>query len=123
MKLDGYPKLTAALKRVGSEAPIFAGRALYHEGERIMTEAKRITPVKWGHLRDSGQTIFESPTRVMLAFGNSAVTYAVPVHENLQARHRVGQAKYLERPLLSAISGMDARLAADVRRQIERMGR
>lgn len=116
------PKLTAALRGLGTDGPAAAGRALYHEGERIMTEAKRLTPVKTGALRNSGHVVAESETRVVLAFGGAAASYAVIVHENLQARHPLGQAKYLEQPMLSAISGMDARLAADVRKQIEKMG-
>ena len=119
--MNGGPKLIAVLRRLGDAGPAAAGRALYHEGERIMTAAKRLTPVRFGALRNSGQVVAESATRVVLAFGNDAVSYAVYVHENLQARHHVGQAKFLERPLLEAARGLDARLAADVRRQIERV--
>lgn len=45
------------------------------------------------------------------------------VHENLQARHPTGQAKFLEQPLNEARRGMDARLAADVKDAVAREAR
>lgn len=120
---SGFPQLAAAIRALAERGPKAALGALYREGERIVTEAKRRTPVKWGHLRDSGQVVADGPTRVVLAFGNNAVTYAVPVHENLAARHPTGEAKFLERPLLEAARDIDARLAAEIRRDVERTGR
>lgn len=116
MRVTGFPQLTATLKRLGAAGEGAAGAALYREGERIMTEAKRRTPVLTGALRGSGQVVRDGPRRVILAFGNAAVTYAIFVHENLRAQHMVGEAKFLERPLLEAAKDMDARLAAEVRR-------
>lgn len=76
------------------------GRALRSEAEIEMTEAKRRTPVDTGALRSTGHVI--GPERVggswqvRLVFGGPAVSYAAAVHENLEAFHKVGQAKYLE---------------------------
>ena len=119
----GFPETLAAIRRLGERGPAAGLAALYREGERIVTEAKKRTPVATGALRASGQTVIDGPSRVVLAFGGAAVIYAVFVHENLSARHPNGEAKFLERPLLEAAKGMDARLAADVRREIERIGR
>ena len=47
------------------------------------------------------------------------VGYAVYVHEDLTVRHRVGNAKYLERPLVEASGDLESRLAKDLRRDIE----
>jgi hypothetical protein len=122
LTVTGFPKLEAALRRLGDRGPRAGLGALYREGERIMTEAKRRTPVATGALRASGQVVTDGPTRVVLAFGNAAATYAVFVHEDLQARHMNGEAKFLERPLLEAARDMDKRLAAEVRREVERLG-
>ena len=92
-----------------------------------MTAAKALTPVLTGSLRASGQVaspeVRSEGARVTMGFGNSAVGYAVHVHENLQAHHPVGQAKFLEQPLNEARNGMDARLAAELRAEIERAAR
>ena len=83
--------------------PLLAERSLNIEGEIEMAEAKRRTPVDTGALRSSGRARPPERTRFggqtveqRLTFGGPAVGYALAVHENLGAFHRVGQAKYLE---------------------------
>lgn len=138
--LIGGDELKRVLARLSARAPAIAGGALYRETERIMTAAKRRTPVKWGNLRASGH-VLPPETRggrivVTLGFGGPAgsgtvgdetnwehVGYAIYVHENLTARHTVGEAKYLERPLLEAVRGMETRLAADIGKELERAAR
>lgn len=114
----GGDKLRAALQKLAAAGPQILAGALYREAEAIMTEAKQRTPVKTGNLRASGQVhapeITGTGVTVTLGFGNAAVGYAVYVHENLTARHPVGEAKFLERPLLAAAEGMDARLATAI---------
>jgi len=44
--------------------------------------------------------------------GESTDAYALFVHENLQAHHKVGQALYLGQPFIEAEDGMGARIAA-----------
>ena len=126
-KLLGAEAFVKTMRALGNNSPRFAAIALYREAERIMTAAKALTPVLTGALRASGQVaspeVHGDGARVTMGFGNSAVGYAIHVHENLQARHPVGQAKFLEQPLNEARSGMDARLAADVRAEIERAAR
>ena len=82
------------------------GVALYQEAEIEMTEAKRRTPVLTGVLRASGHVrppVREGETvSVTLAFGGPAAPYAVYVHENLEAWHKTGQAKFLESVLLES---------------------
>lgn len=114
MPATTFPQLAAVLRRTGSAGRDAAMRALRQEAETIMTEAKRQTPVKSGALKESGK-VTEDGGVLTLSFGNASVTYAVYVHENLRARHRVGNAKFLELPFVAALRGMDARLAAAVR--------
>lgn len=56
-------------------------------------------------------------SRIVVELGYDT-DYAVPVHEILHVHHPVGQAKYLEVPLMQAVAGMDARLASDVERAL-----
>jgi len=78
--------------------------AMMSVGEEWMTEAKKRTPVDTGALRASGHV--QGPEEigdtmiVKLVFGGPSADYAMDVHENLDAYHRVGQAKYLESVIL-----------------------
>ncbi len=95
----------------------FVAPALYQRANLIMTEAKRLTPVDTGALRASGHvdepSVKGAEISVALGFNTP---YAIPVHENLTARHPVGQAKYLEEPMLAA----SKTIGADVKSAIEK---
>ena len=70
-------------------------RAVKKTALLVQGEAKRRTPVDTGRLKTS----IKSKTFKSKLSGEvfTAVRYAIPVHENLRARHTVGEAKYLER--------------------------
>lgn len=109
-------KVRARLERLAARMPTEAARALYAEAEVEMTEAKKRTPVDTGALRSSGhvdppQTTFSGDVSVTLGFGGPAVNYALKVHEDLEAYHRVGQSKYLESTLMESRPYMAARIA------------
>jgi len=118
VKFDG---LDSFLNRNGTmPAALVKGvaKTLYEEGERVMTIAKEnYVPVDTGNLRASGYV--DQPdysvggVTVELGFGGPAgggnvdgdsntqdVGYAVYVHEDLSKHHTVGQAKYLETPIM-----------------------
>jgi len=92
--------------------------AMVVEGERIMAESKRRTPVKTGNLEASGHVKPAKTTRdgveVALAYGTD---YAIYVHE-IPATHNVGRDKYLESALKDAAgeftSNLKARIAASL---------
>ncbi len=124
------------LRRLGPRAKAAAGKALYAEGWRIMTRSKgEFVPVDFGALKSTGDVSLPEESAgggvsVTLGYGGPAKTrtrdgkmfvgYAIVVHENLQAHHPVGGAKYLERPVLEAVGGMEGRLAADLRKELEK---
>ena len=92
-------------------------RSLYKYGNTEMTEAKRLTPVEHGDLRDSG-TVDEpqwsgSNLSLELGFGGAAEDYARAVHEDLEAYHAQGQAKFLETPLNQSEPHFDERIGSD----------
>lgn len=95
-----------------------AARALYQEGELIATRSRDLTPVDTGALR--GSTHVAGPeqagplTIVTVAVGGPAAPYAIYVHEDMEARHPVGQAKFLEVAALEAAPELSARVAARV---------
>ena len=132
LMLQASPELQNALARLrGPLVAQSMANALYRQAERIMTASKRQVPVDTGNLRDTGHVeppkhpLNERDIAVTLAYGGTAgasvtkhkteggkrvtyyrdesqVGYAVYVHEDLSVYHKVGNAKYLERPLVEA---------------------
>ena len=87
------------------------------EAERIMAVSKETyCPVDTGVLRTSGIVLPPVYTAegvdVLLGYGGDAKDYAYTVHEDLDAHHTVGQAKYLEVPFILASPGAAMRIAA-----------
>lgn len=100
-----------------------AGSSLLEEGESIMTDSKEnYVPVDQGQLRSSGHV--QGPDReggsifVILGYGGAAEPYALIQHESLHFQHRVGQAKFLEKPVLAAESGMGRRVGDRIKRKM-----
>lgn len=100
IKFTGVNEMLATLRRVVATMPNEVAKALYAEAQIEMTESNRRVPVKFGVLRASG--FVQDPEQngknisVTLGYGGAAKDYAIPVHENLEAHHPHGQAKYLE---------------------------
>ncbi len=106
------------------------GKALYHEASGIIAQSQPLVPVETGALRAS--PFVKDPERdgtvIEVAFGyggpaakinpktgESTDAYAIFVHENLEAHHPVGQAKYLEQPFDAAKSGQAGRIVDHMR--------
>lgn len=107
------------LDRMRREFPKESAGALYRRGEAIIADAKEhYVPVDQGALRDSGHVelpdITEDEITVVIGFGGATVDYAFVQHEALDYQHTVGEAKYLEKPLLAAADSMAADIAADL---------
>lgn len=92
------------------------GRALYKEAQIEKTESMRRTPVDLGTLRASHYVKQPEPKGknivVVIGVGGPAAPYAVYVHEDLEADHKVGQAKFLESTLKESSKSMASRVAA-----------
>jgi len=69
-------------------------QALDAAGLTVSGRAKEYTPVDTGRLRAS--LTWQRVTDNVAHIGTN-VEYAIYVHENINAQHRVGQAKFLER--------------------------
>lgn len=125
-KLDGAEAFRRNLARFSKAFPDEVASALYVEAQIEATEVKKRTPV-WnsdrplprgvvaGALRASVRVV--GPTRqgsrifVLVAAGGPSAPYAIFVHEDLDAFHKIGQAKYLESVILESRSYMAARVA------------
>lgn len=109
-ELDGVEELLDRLDGATRRVMLAGSQEIRLQAEGIMTKSRRLVPVDTGALRASGRVEdpnFETATRVVaeLSYGGSAAPYALYVHEDLNARHSVGQAKYLEQPVRAALPG------------------
>ena len=94
--------------------------ALMQEGENVMAESKKRTPVDTGNLRASGHVKLPvtkaGRTSVTLGYGTD---YAIHVHER-PARHPSGRSKFLESAVMDNAKGMPGRLR---KRVLDRIGK
>lgn len=116
-QLYGLREMIANMQQLARNSPKALERAARKHGNIELTEMKRQTPVDIGTLRDSGQLDVQwvrgSTLTIEWGFGGAAEDYAIYVHEDLDAWHRVGNAKFVERPLKEAEPYLMARIATD----------
>lgn len=108
-------ELGRILNKYGARAKRETMKHLFKEATGIMTVSKAsFVPVDTGALRSTG---YVKPAQdfVELGYGGPAAPYALVVHEDLEAHHTVGSAKYLERPFRDATRGLARRLIARLR--------
>jgi Bacteriophage protein of unknown function (DUF646). len=114
----GVAKLGNTLRKLARDVPGVVAAALYEEAKIEMREAKRRTPVETGALRDSGLVykpmIDGSMISCTMTFGVPDPYYAIYVHEDLEAHHDVGEAKFLESTLLESAPYMARRIKARI---------
>lgn len=106
LKWDGRKAIQQA-ERAGNEG-LLAG------AERILKDAQARVPVDEGELRDSGRVQVDGD-EVTVTF---TADHAIPVHEDLEAHHNDGEAKYLERALAQQKKAALDALAAELRRAL-----
>lgn len=120
--VKGIPQVTAGLTAYQAEVREALTREVAREGEEIMTASKELCPVLTGALRASGHVLPVEDTphgvKLTLAYGNSAVQYAIYVHERVELRHPIGMARFLAVPAEIAAEGMAGRIAAGIRARL-----
>lgn len=122
--------LTAAARfNSGSRLRAEVQDAAYQEMKTELIEMKRRTPV-WnparpvpanhvpGSLRASGKVVKQeiegNRVGVTVSFGDETVDYAVYVHEDMEAHHAIGQAKFVSSVLNESATHMASRIASRV---------
>jgi len=120
LDIEGADVVVAHLASIGDASRKAAARALVMEAEAIMTKSKQeYVPVDTGVLRASGMVgephMEGDQIAVSLGFGGAAKDYAIVQHERLDFKHTVGQAKYLEIPLLEGAKGLAEKIGRAIR--------
>src|SRR5512139_1523799 len=118
----GLDRTLAALDAFGDGAAKELLGALYREAERILADSREEVPVDTGALRSSAHAE-RTHDGAIAGYGGTAIPYALRQHEELNYRHTVGKAKYLEDPYKRHASDMDDRIAAELRQIAQRQGR
>lgn len=128
-EVKGGAAMRKRLERIAGKFPDRVKGALRVEAELVMTASKqRFVPVDLGTLRSSGHV--NPPERkgdileITMGYGGAAAAYALAIHEHpsdhsppswqgvdVQFSPAGRGPKYLERPLMEAIPGMDRRIA------------
>jgi len=108
VKISGDREVATRLRRL--KVSRAAAVALNEIAETTMTDAKARTPVEFGVLKASGKVSDHATVRDLTARLTYGTEYAVFVHERTELRHRVGEAKFLER----AVNKTAGTLARDV---------
>ncbi len=126
-----FPDLDRIQKALAASGPAgvkVAARALRNEAQEAFANSQDEVPVDTGALKASGRIrpevgVFERGNEVYveLTYGGSATEYSIYVHENLEANHPHGKAKYLEDPLTRQVTGIAGRIADKIERETKGM--
>lgn len=117
--LKGVEEMKRKLRGLAREFPLTVAKAAEQEFDIELAEMVRRTPKLTGALARSGKrhpavVDAQGNVRVEITFGDNQVDYAIKVHEDLEAFHRNGQAKFMESVLNESRSSMASRIGARV---------
>lgn len=83
-----------------------------------MERSQELAPVDTGAMRASGfvnlPRVEGNEITVTMGYGGASKDYVVIQHEDLTLNHEVGEAKFLEKPVLEAAPTLLRDIAADV---------
>ena len=126
LKIDGVDEMRRQLSIIISRYPEAVRGALKRWAEKVKTDSvEHYVPTDKGTLKNSARTTL-TPRRlqVNISFGGQAKDYAIVVHEHPSAfspgswkngvHFTTGGPKYLERPLLAAVSTAARDIAKDM---------
>ena len=119
-ELRGSDRMAAILTtRIPKKFPKEVVRSLRIETNIEVREVRRRTPLKTGLLRTTvrqvGPVIERRRISTEVRAGGFTALYAVFVHEDLDAIHLIGQAKFLESVLLESRNTMAKRIAKRIK--------
>ena len=114
-RLFGRQSMSSRLGNVVKNYDTKVGNALYAEFGIEEVEVINRTPKESGDLRDTIHRIGPRKTSntisVLIVVGGPDAPYAIFVHEDTEAFHKVGQAKFLESVIMESRSFIGARVA------------
>ena len=118
LEIEGFDEMQRTLTRIAKNVTAQAKRGLGDRAGAILEASNQLVPVDTGELKDSGIiTDVKRRGDVIEATVEYTADHAAPVHEDLDARHPAGQAKFLQEPFLQTTlkdiaKGIDIKKAA-----------
>lgn len=94
--VSGLKKVLSNLDKEAKKIENLTMAGLLEAGLKVQAVAQQRTPVDTSNLKNSAYTRKDGHLRVIVGY---SAAYAVYVHEDLEARHSIGQAKFLESAL------------------------
>ncbi len=120
-EFNGADQTLKELEKLKTASPDTFANALFQEAQIELKEVKINTPVKTGALRGSEKLIgpFRKGRRiwVVVEAGGPAASYAFVVHEDLEAFHAQGRAKFIEFTLRASAPHLGDRIAKRINSQ------
>jgi hypothetical protein len=98
VRVEGLEKILSNLSRKIDRIEKRSKEGLLAAGLMIQAEAQKMTPVDDGFLKASAYTRRTPENKSIVEIGFSQ-NYALYVHEDLEAHHTVGEAKFLEKAI------------------------
>lgn len=115
MPVEGGDDLARRLRAMAQKVPTrVRDQVLPEIGADLLERAKELAPRATGELIASG-FVEAGPDGLAVGF---AAAHALVVHEDMDARHASGGAKFLERPLFDAESDLQRKIADAVNREV-----
>ena len=128
IEIENIDKLINLLQKGGAGARQALRQSLYVEAQIAFAESQQEVPVDLGNLRNSGPAYgvqvnsFGDTLEITLGYGGVAASYALIVHEDMNARHKGGtKAKYLEDPIKRRANGLAGRLLSNVENALRKL--
>lgn len=125
LQVVGFDQAMVELDKLIAGVSLAGDVALVHEAERELALSQPQVPVHTGALKATGRvepmgSMGSGEFSVGIVYGSGEVDYAVQVHEDLEAHHPQGKAKYLEDPVREEWnSGRAAEfMAAEIERSV-----
>lgn len=124
--IDGLADLARANARVRAAIKQAQADAMRAEAEALLADSQLLVPVETGALKASGRVedvrLAGDSSDFVVAYGGEGIDYAIRQHEDLTLHHpQGGSAKFLERPALERLKGLEARVGKRVADAIDRV--
>lgn len=115
--IDGFEKVEANINRLIKKNWKEAKHGLLEEANFVLNKSIPQTPREFGNLRRSGtvEETKETKTEYEVTIGFNT-DYAAAVHENLNAHHDIGKAKYLEDPFMAHVDKIPKNIAKRIKK-------